>query len=132
MSRAQMAALLEAQKHDVLVYENNADDHADSHRDRDGNNSTDVGAFFQGLAGSAEGVGRPALPQGEPARGLTGVPAPHHSNKPPANVSPAPTLQKIILSPSVKIPSSADQPRAIETLAALVLPYLPIVTTNLS
>lgn len=30
MSRAQMAALLEAQKHDVLVYENNADGHADA------------------------------------------------------------------------------------------------------
>ena len=30
------------------------------------------------------------------------------------------------------MPSSAAQPKAIETLAALVLPYLPIVTTNLS
>ena len=57
---------------------------------------------------------------------------PHHSSSPPAKVRPAPTLQKIILSPGVKMPSSAAQPRAIETLAALVLPYLAMVTTNLS
>src|ERR1043166_1994546 len=56
----------------------------------------------------------------------------HHTSNPPANVSPAPTLQKMIRSPSVKIPSSAAHPSAIETLAALVLPYFEIVTTNLS
>src|SRR6476620_2775097 len=56
----------------------------------------------------------------------------HQTSSPPAKVSPAPTLQKIIRSPSLKIPSSAAQPSAIETLAALVLPYLEMVTTNLS
>jgi len=56
----------------------------------------------------------------------------HHTSRPPANVSPAPTLQKMMRSPSAKIPSSAAQPRAIETLAALVFPYLEMVTTNLS
>ena len=56
----------------------------------------------------------------------------YHSSNPPAKVRPAPTLQKMILSPSAKIPSSAAQPSAIETLAALVLPYLEIVTTNFS
>ena len=57
---------------------------------------------------------------------------PHHTSRPPANVRPAPTLQKMILSPSEKMPSSAAQPKAMETLAALVFPYLEIVTTNLS
>jgi hypothetical protein len=56
----------------------------------------------------------------------------HQTSNPPANVRPAPTLQKMILSPTLKISSSAAQPRAIETLAAEVLPYLPIVTTNFS
>ena len=52
--------------------------------------------------------------------------------RPPAYVKPAPTEQKIILSPSSKIPSSAAQPSAMETEAADVLPYLPTVTTNFS
>ena len=56
----------------------------------------------------------------------------HHTSRPPAKVRPAPTLQKMILSPSAKIPSSAAHPRAIDTLAALVLPYLAIVITNFS
>ena len=45
---------------------------------------------------------------------------------------PAPTLQKMILSPFSNIPSSAAHPSAIDTLAALVLPYFAIVMTNFS
>jgi len=52
--------------------------------------------------------------------------------RPPAKVKPAPTEQKMMLSPSSKIPSSAAQPRAMETDAADVLPYFPTVTMNFS
>ena len=40
--------------------------------------------------------------------------------RPPAKVKPAPTEQKMILSPGSNIPSSAAQPKAIDTDAAEV------------
>src|SRR5690606_6125949 len=56
----------------------------------------------------------------------------HQTIRPPAKVRPAPTEQKMIRSPDLKMPSSAAQPSAIETEAPEVLPYLEIVTTNFS
>ena len=67
---------------------------------------------------------------------LENVPLPisgaYQTSRPPAKVRPAPTEQKMILWPGSKRPSSAAQPRAMETLAALVFPYWEIVITNLS
>jgi len=76
--------------------------------------------------------GEEPLLQRDPARQEGLEAAAYQTSNPPAKVSPAPTLQKMILSPELKIPSSAAQPNAIETEAADVFPYSPIVTTNFS